>query len=216
MKYSKKKKIRCEALQIEAARRYEIMMQEQNRIHEQLRKLFSPQPSVSQLATPLATQNILIVIKNGKVNSNEHPSCSSASLAEDRGKGLLSTPYKSFDRMEEIQGRAKFHLPYPKLDFPTFSEEPREQGSKYEQYFKTYQIHVNHWVEIATMHFIGKAHRWKDCYLIDKPNLSWEELLEAVRRRFDNNSMKQLVREFNKLVQIGIVEKYQEKFKDSL
>ena len=50
------------------------------------------------------------------------------------------------------------------------------------------------------MHFMGKAHRWKEGYLIDNPNLNWKELVEAVNRRFDNDSMKQLIREFNKLV----------------
>ena len=117
--------------------------------------------------------------------------------------------------MGDIQNRTPLHLPYPKLEFPTFNgEEPREWSSKSEQYFKIYQIAVVEWVEITTVHLMRKAHRWKEGYLIDKPNLSWEELVEAVNRRFDSRNMKQLIRKFNKLVQISTVEKYQEKFED--
>ena len=93
--------------------------------------------------------------------------------------------------MEDLSGRTNFHIPYLKLDFPTFNgEKPREWGSKYKQYFKIYQIPITHWVKVATMYFIGKAHRWKEGYLIDKPNLNWKELIEVVNRRFDNSSMK--------------------------
>ena len=117
--------------------------------------------------------------------------------------------------MGDIQNRIPFHLPYPKLEFSTFSEEePRDWSSKSEQYFKIYQIPIVQWVEIAIMHFIGKAHRCKEGYLIDKPNLNWEELVEAVNRRFDNDSMKQLIKKFNKLVQTSTLKKYQKKFED--
>nr|CAD1832708.1 unnamed protein product [Ananas comosus var. bracteatus] len=39
------------------------------------------------------------------------------------------------------------------------------------------------WVEIATMHFTGKAHKWKEGYFIDKPDISWKELAEIVCKR---------------------------------
>lgn len=64
------------------------------------------------------------------------------------------------------------------------------------------------------MHFTEKAHRWKQGYLIDKPDISWEELTEALYKRYDCTSIRKLVREFNKLVQTSTVEKYQERFED--
>ena len=69
-------------------------------------------------------------------------------------------------------------------------------------------------MEIATMYFTGRAYKWKECYFIDKQNVKWEELVEAICRRFDGNSMKQLVKEFNKLVQAGTVKKYSKRFED--
>ncbi len=86
--------------------------------------------------------------------------------------------------------------------------------SRSEQFFKLYQIPEEHWVEVATMHFTGKAHKWKEGYMVDKPELEWAELAEAVCRRFDGASMKKLVRKFNKLEQTSSVENYQEKFED--
>ncbi len=64
------------------------------------------------------------------------------------------------------------------------------------------------------MHFTEKAHRWKQGYLIDKPDISWEELTEALYKRYDCTSIRKLVREFNKLVHTSTVEKYQERFED--
>nr|CAD1817821.1 unnamed protein product [Ananas comosus var. bracteatus] len=79
-------------------------------------------------------------------------------------------------------------------------DEPREWSSKCEQYYKIYQIHEPQWVEIATMHFTGKAHKWKEGYLIDKPDISWKELVEIVCKRFEGLDMGRIIREFNKLV----------------
>ncbi len=64
------------------------------------------------------------------------------------------------------------------------------------------------------MHFTGKAYRWKEGYTLDKLNLSWEELTEALHKRFNGSGMKTLVSEFNKLVQTSTVDKYQERFED--
>ena len=139
-----KERQRYEALQIEAARRHEIMMQEQNRRHEQLLKLILRQPSVSQPTPSFTANNNPSTIKNGRTNNSESPSCSSTAVAaEARGKGILLTPYQQLDRMGDIQNKTPFHLPYPKLEFPTFNgEEPKKWSSKSEQYFKIYQISV--------------------------------------------------------------------------
>lgn len=102
--------------------------------------------------------------------------------------------------MEEQPGRPPPYISYLKLEFPSFSgEQPREWSGKCEQYFRIYQIPEPQWVEVATMHFTGRAHRWKEGYLIDKPNIRWEEFVEAVWRRFGGLIAQRMVREFNKL-----------------
>ncbi len=45
------------------------------------------------------------------------------------------------------------------------------------------------------MHFTGKAHRWKEGYMVDKPELEWAELAEAICRRFDGASIKKISQE---------------------
>lgn len=101
------------------------------------------------------------------------------------------------------------------MKFPTFDgEEPREWADRREQYFNLHQIPEQQWVDVATMHFTGRAHRWKQGYLIDKPDITWEELVEAVYKRYDGVGLKLSIREFNKLMQTSTVEKYQEKFED--
>lgn len=108
-----------------------------------------------------------------------------------------------------------YRIPFPKLDLPAFNgEEPREWSGKYERYFRIYQIPEKKWVEVATMHFTGKAHRRKEGYLVDKPNINQEELTEAVCRRFGDSGIRKYVTEFNKLTQTGAIEKYQERFED--
>ncbi len=64
------------------------------------------------------------------------------------------------------------------------------------------------------MHFAGRAHRWKEGYIIDKPNITWEELVEATCRRFEGSDTRRFVMAFNKLAQTGTMERYQEKFED--
>ncbi len=133
-----------------------------------------------------------------------------------RGKCILPIPQGGYESNFGNQGqRNSYYVPHPKLDYPTFEgEEPREWMKKSEQYFRIYQIPEDQWVEIATMYFGGRAHRWKEGYLLDKPNINWEELTDGVCRRFDGALMKKLVRKFNKLVQTTTVEKYHEKFEE--
>ncbi len=111
--------------------------------------------------------------------------------------------------MEEHPGKPTHHIQYPKLAFPTFNrEEPKEWSSKCKQYYMIYQIPKLQWVEIATMHFSSRAHKWKEGYLIDKPNINWDELVEAACRRFEGLEIKRLVKEFNKLMQTSTLERY--------
>nr|CAD1820456.1 unnamed protein product [Ananas comosus var. bracteatus] len=93
-------------------------------------------------------------------------------------------------------------------------EEPREWSGKCKQHFRIYQIPEPQWVEVATMHFSGKTHTWKEGYIMDKPNILWEDFVKAVWRRFGGSLAQRMVLEFNKLTQTGSVEKYQERFEE--
>nr|CAD1835735.1 unnamed protein product [Ananas comosus var. bracteatus] len=208
---------RYEALQIEAAKRHEVMLQENARRHEQLLKMFTTQsqPPNSQTSGYTSTSSASLTIKEGRQqDQNRARGSTNYNAREERGKGLLPNPHRLLERGEEHQGRFQ-HIPYPRLEFPTFQgEEPREWSSHCEQYFRIYQVPELQWVEIATMHFTGRAHRWKEGYLIDKPDITCEELVEAVCRRFDGSDLGRMIREFNKLTQTSTVERYQERFEE--
>nr|CAD1843416.1 unnamed protein product [Ananas comosus var. bracteatus] len=209
---------RYEALQIEAAKRHEVMLQENARRHEQLLKMFTTQsqPPNSQTSGYTSTSSASLTIKEGRQqDQNRAGGSTNYNAREERGKGLLPNPHRLLARGEEHQGRFQHHIPYLRLEFPTFQgEEPREWSSHCEQYFRIYQVPELQWVEIATMHFTGRAHRWKEGYLIDKPDITWEELVEAVCRRFDGSDLGRMIREFNKLTQTSTVERYQERFEE--
>ncbi len=199
-------------MQKEGQQRYEAQQMEAVRRHEQLLKMFSNQSSV--INTPSHSSSPL---KETKPAYDYYGHSSTrTTVRDDEGKGILPNPQVGHDGIHSgIGQRNQYYIPRPKLDYPTFGgEEPREWISKSEQYFRLYQIPEEQWVEVATLHFSGRAHRWKEGYLLDKPNISWEELTEATCRRFDGATMKKLMREFNKLVHNSSVEKYQKKFEE--
>nr|CAD1825833.1 unnamed protein product [Ananas comosus var. bracteatus] len=51
-------------------------------------------------------------------------------------------------------------------------------------------------------------------YLSEKGVVNWESFAQDICKRFDSNGLKDVVEEFNKLAQHGIVEDYQEQFED--
>nr|CAD1843422.1 unnamed protein product [Ananas comosus var. bracteatus] len=182
-----------------------------------------PLPSSSESTGKSTASNVSLTIREGQQpvgnrqgedgqGNPSEPFSSPRKVEEQQGR---PNPFQAQERVEEQQGRPNYYVPYPKLDFLNFcGEEPREWSGKCEQYFRIYQIPEPQWVEVATMHFSGKAHRWKEGYLIDKPNITWEELSEAVCKRFGDSGIGRYVREFNKLTQTSTVEKYQERFED--
>ncbi len=76
----------------------------------------------------MASGSTLFNIREGKGTAGDHlGGLSTRGLGFDRGKGILQTPFRQDERWEEQPGRANYHLPYLKLEFPTFGgEEPRE------------------------------------------------------------------------------------------
>ncbi|XP_020092846.1 uncharacterized protein LOC109713256 [Ananas comosus] len=194
-------------------KQFELLQAEAARRHEELLKLISAQPPT--LKTP------------GEAPSSERkykPGSSSTPIMirEEKGKGILPTPSKPLEMEEEHTspwGHRSFnhhqHLPYPRLDFPSFEgEDPRSWIENCEQYFELYQIPQHQWLSVATMHLIGKAKTWKQGYFVNKQMVSWDEFTEAVCRRFAQVGERYLIREFSNLKHTGTCEKYQERFEE--
>ncbi|XP_020097231.1 uncharacterized protein LOC109716293 [Ananas comosus] len=142
----------------------------------------------------------------------------SSSLSHEE-RGILPTP-PTFHTKEDnhtnfTQSRSGFQFSLPKLEFPTFvGENPRSWVRRCERYFDIYGIKENQKIELVALHLEAKADTWFQGYLAEKEVISWAELAEEVCRRFDVRGLVDVVEEFNKLVQTGTVEEYQEQFED--
>nr|CAD1818033.1 unnamed protein product [Ananas comosus var. bracteatus] len=69
-------------------------------------------------------------------------------------------------------------------------------------------------MELVAMHLDDKADTWFQGYLAEKRMVHWADFSEEICRRFDTRGSVDVVEEFNKLVQTGTVEEYQEQFED--
>ncbi len=160
---------RYESLQIEAAKRHEVMQQEGARRHQQLLELLT-----AQTPPPITDPNPALRIREEKPAACNRASSSGLPWGEiDKGNGILPTPMRGHDLpaggASLMSNRNQYHIPFPKLEFPIFNgEEARAWVDRCEQYFGNHQIPEHQWADIATMHFTGKAHRWKQGYLVDK------------------------------------------------
>lgn len=101
------------------------------------------------------------------------------------------------------------------MDFPYFDgNNPRSWIRKCERYFSIFSIPEMQKVELATMYVNGKADVWLQGYMMQKPSFNWNELKEAVCKRFGDIQGSEIVEEFNKLDQKGSIEDYTEKFEE--
>ncbi|GAB2292378.1 hypothetical protein Dimus_038200 [Dionaea muscipula] len=106
-----------------------------------------------------------------------------------------------------------FHL--PKLDFLTFDgTEVRSWIRRAERYFSIMGIDEWRRVKMAAMYLIGKAEIWLYGAMARDELRTWDEFKEAVATRFDGDRQKDVVEEFNRLIQRGRVEEYVEKFEE--
>lgn len=152
---------RYESLQSEATRRHENIQQEGAKRHQQLLELLMAGTNQAKGVGGPATGT-----REGQLPI--YPKASSSMVRkseEEKGKGILPTPYRANDTHESspkhTSPRTPYHIPFPKLKFPTFEgTEPREWADRCEQYFNLHQIPEQQWVEVATMHFTGRAHKW--------------------------------------------------------
>ncbi|XP_027062727.1 uncharacterized protein [Coffea arabica] len=111
---------------------------------------------------------------------------------------------------------SKFQIPNPpKIDLQLFSgEHPRDWLRKCNKYFLNYQVPNEHKIEITEMYLEGKADKWFQGVKIERPRLGWEEFEDLLCRRFNDQTCKDIVEEFNKLQQVGTIDDYQERFEE--
>nr|CAD1817770.1 unnamed protein product [Ananas comosus var. bracteatus] len=133
-------------------------------------------------------------------------------------RGILPTPNpltREDNSSYQMHSRINLQLPIPRLDFPYFNgDNPRSWVRRCEKYFEIYGIKEHQRLELATMHMEPKVDTWFHGLVAEKGVVSWETFALDVCKRFDSNGLTDVVEEFNKLTQQGIVEEYQEQFED--
>ncbi|KAL4319829.1 hypothetical protein GQ457_18G007350 [Hibiscus cannabinus] len=103
----------------------------------------------------------------------------------------------------------------PKIELQMFDGiNPRGWIKRCQKYFTLFDIPEEHKMDLASMHLEGKAETWFDGYVMQKHRLSWHEFTTDLCHRFSDRTDIDVIEEFNKLIQKGSVEEYQEKFEE--
>ncbi|XP_027169435.1 uncharacterized protein LOC113769164 [Coffea eugenioides] len=101
----------------------------------------------------------------------------------------------------------------PKVDLPTFTgENPREWIRKANKYFKINGVEEEMKSEVAELYFRDKADIWFHGVFNGRDAIPWEELCNALCKRFGDGFPEEAIEEFNKLMQTGTVADYLEQF----
>ncbi|XP_026416872.1 uncharacterized protein LOC113312322 [Papaver somniferum] len=102
---------------------------------------------------------------------------------------------------------------HPKIDFPRFDgSNPRCWIRKCNRYFQLNSIDEFHKVDLASIHFDGKANSWFLDYQEGKPFIDWPQFSSDVCCQFEDVAYDNYVGSFNKLAQITTVEEYYERY----
>ncbi|VFQ74615.1 unnamed protein product [Cuscuta campestris] len=111
-------------------------------------------------------------------------------------------------------GRNLFHF-NPKIEFPSFEGgNPREWIKKCRQYFSLCKVPEEQQVNLASIHFKGRAEIWFSNYGQGRNNICWDEFVMDLGARFKEDDHNDIVEEFNKLCQTGDLEEYVDKFEE--
>nr|CAD1833683.1 unnamed protein product [Ananas comosus var. bracteatus] len=134
-------------------------------------------------------------------------------------RGILPTPSIPITRDDysafQFSDKGHYSIHTPRLDFPNFNgDNPRNWVRRCEKYFEIHGIKEPQKLEIAAMHLEPRADIWFHGYLAEKKEVSWDSFVLDLCKRFDSNGLRDEVEEFNKLVQNGTVEEYQEQFEE--
>ncbi|KAL4378560.1 hypothetical protein GQ457_02G035680 [Hibiscus cannabinus] len=116
---------------------------------------------------------------------------------------------------KNMNGVTGNYLPRPKIEFQTFDgNNPRSWIRKCQKYFSIFEVPESQKLEMGTMYLVGKAETWFDGYVMKKNRLTWHEFISDLCHRSDDRNYGDVVEEFNKLLQKGSVDDYQEKFEE--
>lgn len=98
---------------------------------------------------------------------------------------------------------------YPKIDFPRFDgTNPRGWIRKCNRFFQLNFVDDLKRVDLASIHFDGKADSWFLDYQEGKTFLDWDKFVHDVYLRFEDVAYDNYVGRFNKLAQTSTVEEY--------
>ena len=101
----------------------------------------------------------------------------------------------------------------PKIVFPSFDgNNPRNWIRKCKKYFNIHPMDDDQKLDMVSIHMEGKADTWFHDYQESNDPFSWDQFVIDVSARFLEVGHDNIVGEFNKLVQKGTVEEYQENF----
>ncbi|XP_060181956.1 uncharacterized protein LOC132611554 [Lycium barbarum] len=102
----------------------------------------------------------------------------------------------------------------PKINFPEFDgTNPRGWLRKCEKFFELYHIPEHEKLNYTSIHVRDRVDVWLDSYIVNnRGRITWAKFCVEVCRRFGNVRPQDIVDEFNKIMQAGSVDQYQEKF----
>ncbi|PIN00381.1 hypothetical protein CDL12_27116 [Handroanthus impetiginosus] len=123
----------------------------------------------------------------------------------------------SFNKQSDDGGSTQsYSSAFPKVELPYFDgEDARGWVRTCNWYFQVISTFPDDQkVPLASVHFQGKAAVWFQNYLEERSLPTWEELVVAVMKRFDDIVPELVIGEFNRLQQLGSVQDYYERFDD--
>ncbi|XP_074306486.1 uncharacterized protein LOC141641737 [Silene latifolia] len=101
----------------------------------------------------------------------------------------------------------------PKLEFPVFDGSNSSMWiKKCARYFSLCRIHDDLKVDLAALNMVGKAETWVISYLAINKGVVWDEFIVDLMARFRDEMNHNVVEKFNRLQQVGTVEKYVDEF----
>lgn len=104
---------------------------------------------------------------------------------------------------------------YLDLKFPVFNGVDDDVFCwewRVELYFKLCETPEEEWVDIAAYHLEGKAFRWYRFYVGIQGKLTWQELVEGLKNRFEPTLYQYAFGHLGRLTQDGSLEDYLRQF----
>jgi len=69
-------------------------------------------------------------------------------------------------------------------------------------------------VDVASIHFVGRAKVWFASYIVVKKSVEWSDFIVDVCSRFKEELGTRVIEDFHNLQQWGMVDSYLEKFEE--